>query len=233
MANNEITGGGHLFPGSVGVFVGENPDNKVVRNHIHDLPWMGISVGSLQTFEPSQATGNLVEHNYVHHIGQGVMSDVGGIYTNSISPGTCIRYNVVHDVKHRDYGGRGIYTDQGSADILIEKNLVYRCSSGPLFVSICRDITVENNIFAFGSEYQIFSAGLTTWFQYTFKRNIVYYSQGKCWITGISITTAISSMITTFTGTPLESRSYSVERVWRNGRRKIRISIALSLIRYS
>jgi hypothetical protein len=140
---------------------------------------MGISVGSLQTFEPSQATGNLVEHNYVHQIGQGVMSDVGGIYTNSISPGTRIRYNVVHDVNHRDYGGWGIYTDQGSADILIEKNLVYRCSSGPLFVSVTRNITVENNIFAFGRAYQIFRAGLTTWFQYTFRRNIVYYDQGQ------------------------------------------------------
>jgi len=179
VAHNEITNGGQLFPGSVGVFVGENPDNKVVYNHIYNLPWMGVSVGSLQTFEPSQAVNNLVEHNHVHHIGQGVLSDIGGIYTNSISPGTCIRYNVVHDVKHRDYGGWGIYTDQGSADILVEKNLVYRCSSGPLFVSINRNITVENNIFAFGSAYQIFRAGQTTWFQYTFQRNIVYYSQGQ------------------------------------------------------
>ena len=179
VANNEITNGGHLFPGSVGVFVGENPDNKVVYNHIYNLPWMGISVGSLQTFEPSQAVDNLIEHNHVHHIGQGVLSDVGGIYTNSISSGTCIRYNVVHDVNHRDYGGWGIYTDQGSADILIEKNLVYRCSSGPLFVSVNRNITVENNIFAFGKAYQIFRAGLTTWFQYTFQRNIVYYNQGQ------------------------------------------------------
>jgi len=161
------------------VFVGENPDNKVVYNHIHNLPWMGISIGSLQTFEPSQAVNNLVEHNHVHHIGQGVLSDIGGIYTNSISPGTCIRYNVVHDVNHRDYGGWGIYTDQGSADILVEKNLVYRCSSGPLFVSINRNITVENNIFAFGSAYQIFRAGQTTWFQYTFRRNIVYYNEGQ------------------------------------------------------
>ena len=179
VADNEVTGGGHLFPGCVGVFVGENPDNKVLHNHIHDLPWMGISVGSLQTFEPSQATNNIVEHNHVHDLGQGVLSDIGGIYTNSISPGTRIRFNVVHDVRHRDYGGWGIYTDQGSADILIEKNLVYRCSSGPLFVSWNRDITVENNIFAFGAEYQIFRALKAERFAYAFRRNIVYYDQGQ------------------------------------------------------
>ncbi|MCC6445851.1 MAG: right-handed parallel beta-helix repeat-containing protein, partial [Armatimonadetes bacterium] len=179
VADNEIFDSGHLFGGSVGVFVGENPGNKIVHNHIHDLPWMGISVGSLQTFEPSQAIGNVVEYNHVHHIGQGVLSDVGGIYTNSISPGTRIRYNIVHDIRHRDYGGWGIYNDQGSADILVEKNIVYRCSSGPLFVSCTRNITVVNNIFAFGEMYQIFRAGLTPWFQYTFRRNIVCYDRGK------------------------------------------------------
>jgi hypothetical protein len=110
VADNEITRAGQLFPGAVGVFVGENPGNQIVHNHIHGLPWVGISVGSPQTFEPSQARDN-------------------------IAPGTRIRYNVVHDIRHRDYGGWGIYTDQGSADILIESNLVYRCNCGPLFVS--------------------------------------------------------------------------------------------------
>jgi len=180
VADNEIARGGKLFAGSVGVFVGENPDNNVVYNHIHDLTWTGISVGSLQTFEPSQATGNVVEHNHVHHLGNGVLSDIGGIYTNSISPGTRIRFNVVHDVVHRDYGGWGIYADQGSADIRVEKNLVYRCSSGPLFVSATRDITVRGNIFAFGAQYQIFRAGYaSSHFQYAFQGNLVYYKAGR------------------------------------------------------
>jgi hypothetical protein len=90
-ADNEIGGNGRVFAGSVGIFVGENPGNKILRNHIFDLPWNGITVGSLQTFEPSQAVGNVIERNHVHDIGQGVLSDVGGIYTNSVSPGTRIR----------------------------------------------------------------------------------------------------------------------------------------------
>jgi hypothetical protein len=40
---------------------------------------------------------------------------LGGIYTNSISPGTRIRYNIVHDVVVRDYGACGIYTDRAAA----------------------------------------------------------------------------------------------------------------------
>ena len=87
----------------------------------------------------------------------------------------------MHDIKHRDYGGWGIYTDQGTGEVLIEKNIVYRCSSGPLFVSISTNITVENNIFAFGADYQIFRAGCSdpTAFEYAFRRNIVYYNQGS------------------------------------------------------
>jgi hypothetical protein len=178
VAGNEISDSGHLFPGSVGVFVGENPDNRVVHNHVHDLPWVGISVGSLRTFEPSQATDNVVEHNHVHHLGDGVLSDIGGIYTNSIQPGTRIRYNVVHDVRHRDYGSWGIYTDQGSADILIEKNLVYRCGTGPFFPRINRNLTVSNNIFAFGEAAQIMCGYEVAWPQLALCRNIIYYTEG-------------------------------------------------------
>ena len=179
VADNEITGTGQIYAGSAGVVMGENPGNKVVHNHLHHLSWLGISVGSSDG--EGEARGNVVEYNHVHHVGDGRMSDVGGIYTRSISPGTRIRYNVVHDIQHRDYGGWGIYTDQGTGEVLIEKNIVYRCSSGPLFVSISTNITVENNIFAFGADYQIFRAGCSdpTAFEYAFRRNIVYYNQGS------------------------------------------------------
>jgi hypothetical protein len=177
VADNEITDGGHLFAGSTGVFVGENPGNKIVHNHIFNLPWMGISVGSLQTYEPSQAMGNVIEYNNVHNLGSGVLSDIGGIYTNSISPGTRIRYNIVHDVVVRDYGAYGIYTDQGSGDILIEKNLVYRCGSSPYFPNNNLNMTLENNIFAFGKWTQV-QAYIMDRLTFTMRRNIFYYTEG-------------------------------------------------------
>ena len=72
VADNEIAHGGRFTPEAVGVFVGDNADNKVIRNHIYDLFYSGISVGSVQDFEPSQATGNIIEYNHVHDIGQGI-----------------------------------------------------------------------------------------------------------------------------------------------------------------
>jgi hypothetical protein len=178
VADNEITDGGRLFASSAGVFVGENPGNTIEHNHIFNMPWVGISVGSLQTFEPSQAMGNVVEYNNIHHIGDGVLSDMGGIYTNSISPGTRIRYNIVHDVVVRDYGAYGLYTDQGSTNILIEKNLVYNCGSSPYFPNHNLNMTIENNIFAFGKSTQV-QAYTMDRLAYTLRRNIIYYTEGS------------------------------------------------------
>jgi hypothetical protein len=177
VADNEIAHCGRFTPEAVGVFVGDNANNKVIRNHIYDLFYSGISVGSLQDFGPSQATGNIIEYNHVHDIGQGMLGDMGGIYTCS-TPDTRIRYNLVHDVSRRDYGGWGIYPDEGSHDILIQKNLVYRCQDGALFAHHNRNITAENNIFAFNRAAQIERGGIGG-FELTCRRNLVYYKQGK------------------------------------------------------
>ncbi len=130
-----------------------------------------------RTFGPNHAQGNIVEYNHIHDIGQGMLSDLAGIYTCS-TPGTRIRYNLVHDVARRDYGGWGIYPDEGSHDLLIEKNLVFRCQDGALFAHHNRNITAENNIFAFNRAAQVERGGIGG-FELTCRRNLVYYTEGK------------------------------------------------------
>jgi len=176
VADNEIAHCGRFTPEAVGVFVGDNAFCKVIHNHIHDLFYSGISVGSVQDFGPRQATGNVIEYNHIHDIGQGMLSDMGGIYTCS-TPDTRIRFNRVHDVSRRDYGGWGIYTDEGSHDLLIENNLVYRCQDGALFVHHSRNITAENNIFAFNRAAQMDRGGIGG-LELTCRRNLVCYQEG-------------------------------------------------------
>lgn len=176
VADNLIAHCGRFTPEAAGVFVGDNAHNQIVHNHIYDLFWSGICVGSVQDFGPSQARENLIEYNHVHDIGQGMLSDVAGIYTCS-SPGSRIRYNRVHDVSRRDYGGWGIYPDQGSHDLLIQNNLVYRCQDGALFAHHNRNITAENNIFAFCRSAQIERYGVGG-FELTCQRNLVCYREG-------------------------------------------------------
>jgi hypothetical protein len=177
VADNEIAHCGRFTPEAVGVFVGDNARCQVIHNHIHDLFYSGISVGSVQDFGPNQAAENIIEYNHIHDIGQGMLSDLAGIYTCS-TPGTRIRYNVVHDILRRDYGGWGIYTDEGSHKLLIEKNLVYRCQDGALFAHHNRNITAENNIFAFNRTGQIDRGGIGG-FELTCRRNLVYFKEGQ------------------------------------------------------
>ncbi len=177
IADNEIAHCGRFTPEAAGIFVGDNADNRIIHNHIYDLFWCGICVGSVQDFGPGEARGNLIEYNHVHDIGQGLLSDLAGIYTCS-TPGSRIAFNVVHDVSRRDYGAWGIYPDEGSHDLLIQKNLVYRCQDGALFAHHNRDITVENNIFALSRGAQIERGGIGG-FELTCRCNIVYYLDGN------------------------------------------------------
>jgi hypothetical protein len=179
VADNEIGSAGRLFMSAVGIWVGNSPENRILHNHVHDLFYTGISVGWQWNFEPSQAVGNAIEFNHIHDVGRGILSDMGGIYTLGRSPGTRISGNVIHDVTERAYGGWGIYPDEGSSDIAIDRNLVYRCSSGPFFPHINHDLTVENNIFAFGKIAQIMGGYTSDRTQFTLRHNIVYYTDGE------------------------------------------------------
>ena len=177
VADNEISHCGRFSPEAAGIFVGDNANNKITHNHIFDLFYSGISVGSIQDFGPSQATGNVIEYNHIHDIGQGVLSDLAGIYICS-APGSRVAYNTIHDVSRREYGGWGIYPDEGSHELSIGNNLVYRCQDGALFAHHNHNITAENNIFAFNDEAQIDRGGIGG-FELTCRHNLFYFMQGK------------------------------------------------------
>jgi hypothetical protein len=170
--------GGLHYHSAVGVLIQDSADNEVVDNRIHHLGYTGVSVGWVWGYGPAQAARNLVARNHIHDIGQGVLSDLGGIYTLGAQPGTVLRRNRIHDVRCAGYGGWGIYLDEGSRDILVEENLVYRTKSGGLHQHYGRDNLVRNNVFAFGEEGQVQRTRLEDHDSFRFERNVVYFDRG-------------------------------------------------------
>ncbi len=177
--NNLIAHGGRMHPAGIGVWIGASPYNLVAHNEICDLYYSGISVGWSWGYAPSAAHHNTLEYNYIHHIGQGVLSDMGATYTLGAGGGSVQRFNHFHDIESYGYGGWGIYFDEGTTGMLAENNLVYRCKSAGFHQHYGRDNIVRNNIFALNREAQIMRTRAEEHRSFTFERNIVYWATGQ------------------------------------------------------
>src|SRR5262249_40426775 len=88
-------------------------------------------------------------------------------------PGTVERHNLMHDIECYDFGGGGVYTDEGSSEILIERNIVYNTSSGCFHQHYGRENVLRNNVFAFGQEGVLRPSRDEDHSSFTFEKNLV------------------------------------------------------------
>ncbi len=179
ITDNHLHDYGEIYPSAVGILLMHTSGNLVAHNHIHHGWYTGISIGWVWGYQRSISRDNRIEFNHIHDLGQGLLSDMGGVYTLGVSPGTVIRNNLIHDVDANQYGGWGIYNDEGSTHILVENNVVYNTKFAGYDIHYANEITVRNNIFALGRRDQLSRTRVDPHKSVFFENNIVYWKEGQ------------------------------------------------------
>ncbi len=145
ISDNYFKSGGRVFHGASALVLSNVLNVTVSHNSIQDYYWSGMNIHG------TVANSFLIENNHIFDIGQGWLSDLGGIYTQGHQPGIEIRGNKIHDVKCSVYGGNCIYLDDWSGFAVVEFNLCYNTNTDLINIKGSENI-IRNNIFAFGDQ---------------------------------------------------------------------------------
>ncbi len=146
ISDNSIASGGRVFHGAPGINASEVSDMTISHNLIHDFYWSGMSIHGRKFSQ-----NRLIEKNHIYDIGQGYLSDMGGIYCSGNMTGTEIRNNKVHDIRCAVYGANCIYLDDHCYFSLVESNLCYNSNTDVMVVKGSENM-IRNNILAFGGK---------------------------------------------------------------------------------
>lgn len=165
---------GRRYMSACGILITHGMECAISHNNISDLYYTGISCGWVWGYRDSVSRDNRIEKNHIWNLGQGVLSDMGGVYLLGKQPGTVVSGNLIHDIKSRHYGGWALYTDEGSSYMTLENNVCYNTSNNSYHQHYGSMNRVRNNIFAFSDGAMMCVTRAEMHLSIIFERNIVY-----------------------------------------------------------
>jgi hypothetical protein len=148
VTDNWIRHVGRVFHQSCGILLTHAFDCAIAHNEIAHTCYTGLSCGWSWGYRETITRNIRIENNHIHHICEGVLSDNGAIYLLGVQPGTVVRGNHIHHVTAADYGGWGIYPDEGSSHLVFEHNWVHDTQGSAFAIHFARELVVRHNVFA-------------------------------------------------------------------------------------
>ena len=147
LTNCLIENCGIQFLGAVGIWVGLAHGTVISHNEICNLPYTGISIGWMWNPKATPCHHNISQYNNIHHVMK-ELSDGGGIYTLGMQPGTVLHHNLIHDVTVNigRAESNGMFLDEGTTDIVIQDNVIYKIGRSPLRFNRAGENIVRKNI---------------------------------------------------------------------------------------
>ncbi|MBS6833048.1 MAG: right-handed parallel beta-helix repeat-containing protein, partial [Clostridiales bacterium] len=142
---------GLIHTSACGILITLAQNCRISHNEICYTGYSGISVGWEWGYKDGKTKNIIIEKNHIHHISQGQLSDLGGIYLLGIQKGSIIRGNLIHDVVHKTYGASGIYADEGTSLVTFENNICYNTEYAGFQLHFGYGNIIRNNIFESGS----------------------------------------------------------------------------------
>ena len=169
-----ITHVGRRYLSACGILVMHAAETDLIHNTIGDLYYTGISCGWTWGYAKTVCRDNRIMNNHIYDLGKGRLSDMGGVYLLGSQPGTVVSGNKIHDIRCKEYGGWALYTDEGSAGILLEGNLCYHTSSNAYHQHYGSSNVVRNNIFADAGDALLRVSRPEAHLDIIFENNVLY-----------------------------------------------------------
>jgi Right handed beta helix region len=148
--NNIVYRVGLIHQGAAAVLLHRAYNAKIEDNDFSDLPYVGVHLGYCWSEDDCQTGGNSIGRNHFSRVGKRTMSDFAAIYTLGLQGETTrIFENNIHEVSaYGEFGqpiGAGVYTDEGSNNLIVERNSIVNTSGAALFHHWGAGLLFKNN----------------------------------------------------------------------------------------